>query len=390
MSVEGPAKRTLLVTIDSLRYDHYKYMEQTREFLGDSHPRTFATSNATMYSFQSIIGGRYPSQPGLDSGTSFVPRVQSDSRRTSGYQSNALLSRQYGYADGFNTYDDIDRSNGIKGRLEKFLTEGSYPYRIAAFAYNQMQRVQATVGKEISRNYPSAHSLITSAINDIEERGDPSETDWFVWIHLMEPHHPYSPSSEFTDISRLDAQILTRKVLSGTATPEEESRVRELYRKEAIEADSELAHLWDWVPDDTRIVLCADHGELLGDSKRGWGHFTMFSPEILHVPLVTRNAPSLTGGVASLIDVPSLILGREYGEGSFSRDCAFAANNGQTAATDGHSIVTDTTTYPLDGSTTSNEISRLERERSRFSARLKNLDLDGAVDMEDLRDLGYA
>ncbi|WP_232688586.1 hypothetical protein [Halobacterium zhouii] len=35
--------RGLLITVDSLRYDHFEYMPSTRSFLSETHDRAFAT-----------------------------------------------------------------------------------------------------------------------------------------------------------------------------------------------------------------------------------------------------------------------------------------------------------------------------------------------------------
>jgi len=93
--------RTLLVTVDSLRYDHLQYMSATRSFLDDFHDRAFAACTATLGSFPSIIGGEYAAGGSLTTGTSVANKY---SCPTIGITTNHLLSPRYGYDEGFEVF----------------------------------------------------------------------------------------------------------------------------------------------------------------------------------------------------------------------------------------------------------------------------------------------
>lgn len=381
--------RTLLVTVDSLRYDHYKLMTQTRASLGDSHPRAFATSNATPYSFQSIIGGTYPTKPGLDTGQSFVGEFAAAGVPTFGYQSNPLLASKYGYGDGFRTYDEIAPTAGpIKRFFETTLSEGNLSYELAARVYNQYQLLKSR-STEATRNYRTTESLVEQAITDVGQHGNPATTEWFIWIHVMEPHHPYNPSHEYTDVPRAKAQALTRKALSGRATPTEQELVRELYKQEVVETDETLDRLWKWMPDDTRVVFCADHGELLGEAADDWGHIKSFRPEILRVPIATKNTPETNDSLVSLVDIPSLLLGTAYENGTFNRQTAFAVNGSETAVTDGDTILSETQRFGIAGTTPPETTPQLERQLNKFNPKSPAPGLTESLDTQDLKDLGY-
>jgi len=197
----------------------------------------------------------------------------------------------------------------------------------------------------------------------------------------MEPHHPYDPDDG--PVSRDEAQRVTRTVLAGRGSEADRELVRELYRREIAELDAALSALWEAVPDETRVVFCADHGELLGEGGT-WGHPGELRRELLHVPFGTRNAPDL-GEVVSLIDVPSILTGREHGVGTLERERAFAAYGDRKAAMNEELLATGDGTVSLE---TGEPASDPDLERA-----LERFDPDYVVKeealQEDLEDLGY-
>jgi len=92
----------LLVTVDSLRRDHFEYMPATRAFLDNTHDRAFATSTATIGSFPAIIGGEYADGSGLYQGRSVANHFDGYSI---GVTTNHLLSSKYGYDEAFDLFD---------------------------------------------------------------------------------------------------------------------------------------------------------------------------------------------------------------------------------------------------------------------------------------------
>jgi len=366
--------KQLLVTVDSLRYDHFEHMPETRSYLDTTHDRTFAVSTATMGSFPATIGGEYPDGTGLHPGNSVANHLDG---RTVGITTNHLLSAEYGYDEGFD-YFRSPKGGGesIKDKGAIFLTQGTLPYRLAVWGWNQYQRVRELFG-EVPKSFRRAEDVI----GEFGERID-GESDWFGWLHFMEPHHPYDPDD--APVGRTEAQAASRRVVGGGGSDRERALTRELYRREVEELDEKLAPLWDAVPDDARVVFCADHGELLGEDGE-WGHPGIMREELLQVPFGTRNAPDL-GDVVSLIDVPTILRGEEHGQGTLDRDVAFAAYDEKKAAIGPEHIVTGGGTRRL-WSDESAENPALEREYDRFEP--GRVALEDAL-MEDLEDLGYA
>lgn len=369
------SKKTLLVTVDSLRYDHYKFMPETRDYLGRTHDYAFATSTATAGSFQSIIGGYYPDGAGLEQGSSVTTKMTTNNRI--GITTNHLLSSRYGYDSGFNhfTAPSADE-DGLKETVQRYLTPGSLAHTIAVEGWNFYQQIQSALSTEsLGREYRPASEVINEFVQQVEDK-----KEWFGWLHFMEPHHPYNPDDGSVD--RIKAQAVSRRVLAGNGSESDKELVRELYTQEIRELDRELRRLWEFVDDDTRIVFCADHGEFLGENDT-WGHPGELRFETLHVPLVTRNTPQI-GDLVSLVDVPSLLLGDHHKEGTFEREVAFATYGNKKAAINKSLIKSDEGTFTHDGEVVTD--TSLDREYARFSS-TGFVKEDAAI--EDLEALGY-
>jgi hypothetical protein len=243
-----------------------------------------------------------------------------------GVSTNRFLSERYGYDAGFDRFVEPDRGDvSLKDRIASHMTPQSTVYGIASRLYNSYQSLRGTVS-DASRDYRPAAEVVDEFLGTIE-----GEDDWFGWLHFMEPHHPYNPDD--APVSRTEAQQVTRRLLDGRGSEADAELGRELYRGEVEELDARLARLWESIPDETRVLFCADHGELLGEYGE-WGHHATMCPEILRVPMAGRNLPVSPdqSDVWSLVDVPSLFLGEVHGDGSLDRETAFAASNGNYAA----------------------------------------------------------
>ncbi|WP_122091019.1 sulfatase-like hydrolase/transferase [Halalkalicoccus subterraneus] len=373
MSTEHAPDRTLLVTVDSLRYDRFEHMPRTRDFLDRTHDRAFATSTATLGSFPAIIGGEYAAGGGLEREQSVAHEFDAYS---AGITTNHLLSAEYGYDAGFDSFvSPKGGGESLKDRGAVMLQRGTLPHRIATWGWNRYQQLQSLVG-EIEKSFRPADDVVSSFRREVDDR-----ESWFGWLHFMEPHHPYDPDD--APVGREEAQRVTRTVLAGRGSEADEELVRELYEREIAELDAALDELWEAIPDDTRVVFCADHGELLGEGGL-WGHPGEMRPELLHVPFGTKNAPDL-GDVVSLIDVPTVLRGAEHGLGTLDREVAFAAYGDRKAAMNAEHIATAEGTRRLtDGESTTD--SSLEGDLERFDP--EYVVKEEAL-REDLEDLGY-
>lgn len=114
----------------------------------------------------------------------------------------------------------------------------------------------------------------------------PADAPAFLWVHLYEPHGPYV----------------------GTGATD-----RDRYAEEVRHADALLAPLLEvLVARGSRIVVAADHGEVLDEQACGRQHERSSSELVLHVPLFTWSpgqAPAVVDDLVGLSDVPALLRG---------------------------------------------------------------------------------
>lgn len=371
--------KVLLVTVDSIRSDHQKHLSNTSDFLRFEERPVFATAAATYSSFQSIVGGHYPSEHGVQ--RTVAERFDEQSI---GITTNNFLSSTYGFDSGFDYFNSpkSDMSSGWKSKVGMMLNPGSRRHEIAVRAWNRFQSVKSKIPLlSVSRDFRDVNSVI-----DEFEKAKKNNEEWFAWIHLMEPHHPYNPPN--SDLRRVEAKSISRQVRSATdSTNSKEEQARSLYKNEVKWVDSQLERLWDSLSEDTKVVFCSDHGEYLGQNNDNyWGHGGELKPVVLKVPLGYKGLTTPNGDLVSLIDIPTILLdGVEYGNGKMERSYAYATSEGSKAVFSKDGYRNKNGCFDYEGNEISNE--KLENKYEEFDAG-ESSRMDAGVE-EDLRALGY-
>jgi arylsulfatase A-like enzyme len=279
----------LLVTVDTLRADRVGAYgsplgltpaidrlarEGLRAAAAYSHVPLTLPSHAT------IMTGLYPFSNGVrDNGTfrlddsrpTLAKALKASGYRTGAFVGAFVLDARFGLNAGFDVYDDRMQSTG--GDLEV---------------------VQRTAGQVLepatrwivgpSTDQPSAINHQPSAI---------SHQPWLAWVHLYDPHEPYTPPEPYR---------------SRYAT--------DLYAGEIAYVDAALGAFLDRLRsagalDRTLVVVTSDHGESLGEhGERTHGLFAYDST--LRVPLVLWSAGTLRPGTfegpARLVDIMPTVL----------------------------------------------------------------------------------
>ena len=316
----------LLIVIDTLRADHlgaYGYPRQTSPTIDRLASAGVVFENAlsqapwTAPSLASLFTGLYPSAHGLDtspmwrrggrsSDANHLPfsvqkvlepvyltlaeHLRSGGYRTAGFVSNVYSNSIFGFAQGFDHFDDQHRD------------------------YSR------TVGRT-KRRAGDTNVAVFQWLDAV-----PAEP-FFLLVHYNDPHWPYHPLEPYGqewgagESDRLTAAETTALVQQGgepihglSAT--DLAHIEALYDGEIAYLDAQIGKLLERV--DSRVserplfvVLTADHGEeFLDHGSASHGH-TLFQ-EQLHVPLIihspTRFAPRRVSAPVRLIDVaPTLV-----------------------------------------------------------------------------------
>jgi arylsulfatase A-like enzyme len=282
----------LLITVDTLRYDHTGFGGYLKKTKRDTTPNldrlveravsfTFANapSAGTMASVPAILTSKF-FHSGIALDENVPPRTPprlkpenlliSEIARDKGYRTGAVLTHTYfedwGLQQGFDTYD-----NDLGAR-----------------------RNPASV---------TSHQVTDKAIAWITGH---SQQKWLLWLHYFDPHgyyiqHPGEPSFGTKDQDRYDGELRYTDKHLGRLFAELEK-----------------------IPgaERTIIIITSDHGDAF--NEHGFiNHGQALYRELLHVPLIVYVPglpPRIVDGATSPIDiVPTVadLIGYDYEPGQF-------------------------------------------------------------------------
>ncbi len=259
----GPPPDVVLVTIDTLRADHlasYGYgaiQTPNIDRLAAEGARFANAASAvpfTLPAHSSIMTGTYPPWHGVRENVGYrlddkVPTLaellRAQGYATAGFVSAFVLDSRWGIGRGFDRYmDDFDLGE-MQGR--------------------NMGSVQR----------PGAETVAAALAWLDRER--PPDRPFFLWLHLFEPHDPYTPPEPYRSryVGRpYDGEVAYADELFG--------RFRDGLRERGL-------------LERTLLVLTGDHGEGLGDHGESFhGYFVYDSTT--HVPLLMRPPGGLPAG----------------------------------------------------------------------------------------------
>lgn len=268
----------VLITIDTLRADrlgcygfspaHTPHLDRLAHE-GLLFTEAYAQVPLTLPSHASILTGLYPPEHGSRLNATYNFRrdlptlatiLQQEGYATGAFVSAYVLDSAFGLNVGFDVYDD------------------------------QMQGTDFDVPER------SAAETVSRALAWLEEE---SEAPFFLWVHLFEPHYPYTPAEPF--------------VREFAQNP---------YDGEIATADAAIGELMSFfearaILDDTLIVATSDHGESLGEHGERT-HGILIYDATMRVPLIVRPPAGKEGearrtgrhvdGMVETIDIAPTVL----------------------------------------------------------------------------------
>ena len=163
------------------------------------------------------------------------------------------------------------------------------------------------------------HRTFANGIDFIQRNAD--EENWFLQIETFDPHEPFFTQPEFKELYPHDYDgphfdwPVYRRVQE---TREQVEHVRHEYAALLSMCDRYLGKVLDLMDelnlwDDTLLIVCTDHGFLLGEHD-WWAKVVQpFYNEVAHTPLFiwdprgTREGET-ADGLAQMIDLPATLL----------------------------------------------------------------------------------
>ncbi|TFH23274.1 MAG: hypothetical protein E4H03_06570, partial [Myxococcales bacterium] len=310
---DGTPPNVLLISIDTLRADHlgaYGYRIPTSPAISDLaargtlFERCLSPASETGPGAASLITGRYQDRHGAwsnvvplsDDVTTLAEHFSAAGYATAGFVGNRLLGTKFGFDQGFDTFegfwtDDMDEPSDAEG--------------------------------------------VRLATEWIADHGESSTKPWFLWLHLMDPHGPYTstpPSwsngfeyapGTFGDdapvklaFSNYGLGIIPR--YQQIEHERQLSRYVRRYDGEILFTDTQVGRLLAMLEETglrqrTLIVLSADHGESLTEHEEYLQHGWYVYDTTLRVPLVIAwaghlmEATAIESPVSTVDVVPTLI-----------------------------------------------------------------------------------
>jgi arylsulfatase A-like enzyme/Flp pilus assembly protein TadD len=271
------AWNVVLITIDTLRADHlgcYGYKQIKTPNIdglaadGTRFERAFAVVPVTLPSHATMLTGTYPMLSGMHdfsvnklsaSQPTLASVLKGAGYTTGAVVASAVLDSRFGLNQGFDFYyDHFDFSRLDESNLDEMERPGN---QVADLTLDWL-------GKNWQKKF-------------------------FVWMHLYDPHFPYTPPEPY------------RTEYAGR-----------LYDGEIAFADAQVGRLVRFLKDkgiyqNTVIVLAGDHGEGLGEHGEKTHGFFIYN-STMHVPLIIRvpdaKSGQTAGDMVSLADVMPTVL----------------------------------------------------------------------------------
>ncbi len=266
--------------------------------------RSFTNAATTFFAMPTMMTGVLPftrtNKAGIqpEHAGAFLPqKFKQRGYRTTGITGNVMTSRAFGYADGFDEFED--------------------------FLLEKIQRPAANGdcgNKDLDWDLDS--KVYGELILERLKRVNLNSQGNFVFLHFMEPHAPYYPTDR--EIDRVKLGKATEKLYKSPETLEadEVAFLKGLYDLEVYSMDrllkATIDHLkstLDWK--NTKVIITADHGEAFGENG-------YFEHESAHVSDRNhRQTPFLVKGYELedrdywTADLYDLILGEDANRGFY-------------------------------------------------------------------------
>jgi arylsulfatase A-like enzyme len=286
-------KRVIFILDDTLRPDYVSCYGSPHNCTpsidqlandGIRFSRAISAAPWTLPSISSIFTGLSPMVHKTISTNSRLPDtthtlaeyLRDDGYYTMGIGSNPFLSPQYNTLQGF-----IDHEFFPKSWLVESLG---------------MKLFRKIVSSQLNPEFISTTDITNLSIDWLKSH---QRSDFFLYIHYYDPHHPYAPPTDYLPSKTPPASMgysfsELLRVRGGylELSLSEREWVRDLYRAECRFVDMNVGRIISTLKqmdlyDSTLIIFASDHGEELWDHE-GFEHGHTLYDELLWVPLIVK------------------------------------------------------------------------------------------------------
>lgn len=327
-------QNVLFVTVDSLRADHvghHGYNRETTPFLdelaasGSQFNNAFAHGAGTKFAFPSLLTGVYPMMYGgyqqvTDDQTMISEVFKNQGYVTGGFHSNLYLSENYGYDRGWDEFYDSKPDSSTATDVRSFLKKAVHGTPLYSYASDAYDFFESITGVNVGSYLVPADEKTDMALEFIE-RKQHDEENVFLWVHYMDPHHPFLPPEKYQKmfldetVGRRESVKMRQKLLQEpeNVTEKELQQQKDLYDAETRFWDDNVRRLVEECRatlGDLTIAVTSDHGEHFLEKGffSGAQHYRFKQ----HVPLVFSGENWEDTGeydeFVGFVDVPTTIV----------------------------------------------------------------------------------
>ena len=224
---------------------------------------------------------------------------------TIGLVPTAQADPAFGFAEGFDHYDNFMRGSGnAASNRRSGLREYLGSFDIVRQVYRRVYPMEANMD-----DLPPDEAVVEEAI----ERFDDADGPVFLWVHQMGSHRPYGTGEQALP-GKLDRKAEAAGGRhwfgSSTVTDEERAEIETYYRDALGRVDDRIERVMASIDsDDPVFAFTADHGDEFGEEGYFYhqGYRRRVPDSIIQVPVVLDGVET-AGDRLSLIDVaPTLV-----------------------------------------------------------------------------------
>jgi len=308
-----PAANVILITISTLRADHVSCLgykrDTTPNFAAFSKENilfrnAFAASGWMMPAHGSILTSLYPGVHGathIDNNMPDKYYTLPEILRDNGYYCvgfccNPRLSGQYGFAQGFDLYDDY-----------------SVSIMLSSLAFGNEEAIDINKCR-------TNHFINDAAIRWLRNN---THQPFFMFVHYYDNHWDYLPPAPFDKLydpnyqGSIDGTDIAREPLfSNRPSDRDVQHIIALYDGEVKQTDNDLSELLEALKDkglldNSVVIIAGDHGEQFYEHGHT-SHHGVYD-ELIHIPLAvsipgTSAKGKIIDSFVSQVDILPTIL----------------------------------------------------------------------------------
>lgn len=311
-----------VIVLDTLRKDRISPYNEEVDFTpnlqafsedAETYHNAYSQAPWSFPSQTSLLTGLYPWQHGATQQQPFVNRdaellqqkLGRKGYRTGAVHNNSWMIPLTGVMEGFNEFETISNISS---------------YFQSIWRYSQKSKLLKALRKKLFLHVSLLNTLkmernITSLDKQIKDTGGFLEKNkddkFFLYTNLVGSHYPYRPPEEYRGRHGVekDAAVLESRPVeySGEILDEEEESIRRLYDAEVEYLDDCFGRIIDDLKDkglyeDSLVVVCADHGELLGEED-GFGHHFSVNKNLVNVPLMIKTPENEASDIDEVVEI---------------------------------------------------------------------------------------